>query len=91
MYVAPLAGIEAACPDASTIRVNTFEQGATSPDWGPADLPGPRPEQPKPDAPKRDAPKTGRTERPRSGEAARRDGREVVAEMGALTATVKLH
>lgn len=49
IYVAPLTGISAACPDASQIRVNTFEQGATSPDWGPAELPGPKPEQPKAD------------------------------------------
>ena len=49
IYVAPLSGIGTACPDASTIRVNTFEPGATSPDWGPADLPGPKPVQPKTD------------------------------------------
>lgn len=52
IYVAPLTGIGASCPDASTIRVQTFEQGATSPDWGPADLPGPKPVEPtKPNGP----------------------------------------
>lgn len=52
IYVAPLTGIGAACPDASAIRVQTHEQGATSPDWGPADLPGPKPAEPsKPNTP----------------------------------------
>lgn len=47
IYIAPLTGIGARCPDASAIRVNTFEPGATSPDWGPADLPGPKPVEPQ--------------------------------------------
>ncbi len=54
IYVAELPGIGAACPEAGAVKVNAFEPGATSPDWGPADLPGPRPATPgpvKPDGP----------------------------------------
>ena len=63
IYVAELAGIDSACPDASKVVVNAFEPGASSPDWGPAGLPGPKPEivtPPRTDAPKQpgDLPKT---------------------------------
>lgn len=43
IYVASLNGIAGACPDAGTIKVTAFAAGATSPDWGPAGLPDPRP------------------------------------------------
>lgn len=43
IYVAELPGIGEACPDAAQVAVSAFAPGGTSPDWGPADLPGPRP------------------------------------------------
>ncbi len=46
IYTADLTGIGAACPDASKVAVTAFAPGATSPDWGPSELPGPRPAVP---------------------------------------------
>jgi hypothetical protein len=43
LYVATLAGIAGACPESAGVKVQAIVPGATSPDWGPADLPGPRP------------------------------------------------
>lgn len=43
IYVADLPGIGAACPNAGSVQVRAFAPGATSPDWGPAGLPGPKP------------------------------------------------
>ncbi len=43
IYVAQLPGIGGACPDAAGIKVDAHQPGATSPSWGPADLPGPKP------------------------------------------------
>ena len=45
--MAALPGIGAACPDAANVSVNLIPAaGATSPDWGPAELPGPKPATP---------------------------------------------
>lgn len=43
LYVATLPGIGAACPESGSVKVQAIMPGATSPDWGPADLPAPRP------------------------------------------------
>lgn len=43
IYVASLPGIGAGCPESGAVKVQAIAPGATSPDWGPADLPGPRP------------------------------------------------
>jgi hypothetical protein len=47
LYVASLPGIGAGCPDAGSVKVALIDApGAKSADWGPADLPGPKPEAP---------------------------------------------
>jgi hypothetical protein len=52
LYVASLPGIGAACPAAGGVQVSLISApGAESADWGPADLPGPRPEAPRGDGP----------------------------------------
>jgi hypothetical protein len=41
LYVVDLDGIDAGCPDASGVKVQTIAPGGRFPDWGPADLPDP--------------------------------------------------
>lgn len=43
LYIATLPNIAAACPPDDQVKVTVIAPGARSPDWGPADVPGPRP------------------------------------------------
>jgi hypothetical protein len=51
LYVVDLAGIDAGCPDAATVKVQTIAPGGRFPDWGPADLPDPSTRPAAPAAP----------------------------------------